>query len=176
MRLKNISKNNRGQAMIETLLSTVFLTIVVFAGIQLVIMVVNDLIANEAAFAISRVAVVSKTDKDVKAKTLASALFLFMNEISSGKLDFVPYNVPVDYVTLEGAHINERTNRPKEIKSYNTRLKYLQSIMFGKLLSGSTILSIGNTNVKRNTSRAWMVKSPDEDYYDKSYPSEVPGF
>ena len=59
----------QGQAMVETLLSTVLLTIIVFAALQPVIMVVNDISMNEKVFAMSRVAVVTKkAEADSKIK------------------------------------------------------------------------------------------------------------
>ena len=162
---QNISAlNNNGQAMVETLLSTVFLIIITFAALQLVIMVVNDLIMNEAVFALSRVAVVSKKD-DVKKNTfLASAVVLATQaKLNGNNITFAAYDVPVDGRDVPGSHSGTT------VQIYNSTVKYIQSVMFGYLFSGPQIMSIGNTNVLKCASRARMVKSPDEDYYDKAY-------
>jgi hypothetical protein len=160
--------NNKGQAMVETLITTVFLTIIVFAALQLVIMIVNDLSMNEKVFAMSRVAVVSKTaEVDNKMKWI-STLFLLPDVKLSG-FHFVPYEVPVEGKSVSGSHSGTKA------QIYNTSIKYVQSVMFGNLLSGSQIMSIGNVNLIKNTARARMVKSPDEDYYDKAYPG-APNF
>ena len=159
---KAFTMNSKGQAMVETLITTVFLTIIAFATMQLVIMVVNDLTMNEAAFAISRVAVVSKTD-EVPTKTRIAAALVVLTQINPNNINFIAYDVPVEGKDIPGSHSGN-------VAKYSTTVKYVQSIMFGSLLSGSQIMSIGNVNLIKNTSRAWMVKSPDEDYYDKAYP------
>jgi hypothetical protein len=151
-----------GQALVETLLTTVFLTIIAFAALQLVIMVVNDMSMNEKVFAMSRVAVVSKSAEVDKKIQIVSTLFLLPDVKLSG-CNFVPYEVPVEGKSVSGSHAGTK------VQIYSTTIKYVQSVMFGSLLSGSQIMSIGNVNLIKNTARARMVKSPDEEYYDKAY-------
>ena len=79
--------------------------------------------------------------------------------------NFVPYEVPVEGKSVQGSHSGTT------VQIYNTTIKYVQSVMFSSLLSGSQIMSISNTNLIKNTARARMIKSPDEDYYDKAYPN-----
>jgi hypothetical protein len=154
--------NNKGQAMVETLITTVFLTVIAFAALQLVIMVVNDMTMNEKAFAISRVAVVTKSDELERKINLVSALFL-IPDLKLAGCNFVPYEVPVYGKSVPGSHSGT------SVQVYNTTIKYVQSVMFGSLLGGSQIMSIGNVNLIKNTARARMIKSPDEEYYDKAY-------
>ncbi len=142
--------------MVETLLSTVFLAILVIASIQLVIMVVNDLIANEAAYSISRVAVVSK-DNDINNKTRMAEAYL-LAWITNSR--FIPNGAPVkDSISAQAAH----NGNPLNINT--TSIKYIQRLMFGSFFTGSSF-----NNILKCTARARMVKSPDEDFYDKSFP------
>jgi hypothetical protein len=53
-------KNNYGQSMVEALFVVVFTTIVMFAFLQICIMVVDDMTANEAAFVAMRSAAVTE--------------------------------------------------------------------------------------------------------------------
>lgn len=148
--------------MIETLISTVCLVIITFAALQLVIMVVNDLAMNEASFAISRVAVVSK-EIDVKQNTFTASGIVLVPQTNLNNMNFAAYDVPVDGKQIPGSHSGTA------VQIYNSTVKYIQSVMFGSLFSGQQIMSIGNTNVLKCAARARMVKSPDEDYYDKAY-------
>ena len=142
--------------MVETLISTVFLAILVIASIQLVIMVVNDLIANEAAYSISRVAVVSK-DNDLNNKTRIAATYLLTWNTNSR---FIPNGAPViEPMNIQAAH----NGNPLNINT--TSIKYIQRLMFGSFFMGSSF-----NNIMKCTARARMVRSPDEDFYDKSFP------
>jgi Tfp pilus assembly protein PilV len=55
------SNNNKGQSMLEALFVVVFTTVIMFAFIQICIMTVDDMIANEAAFVAMRSAAVTKS-------------------------------------------------------------------------------------------------------------------
>ena len=108
--------SNNGQAMVETLISTVFLAILVIASIQLVIMVVNDLIANEAAYSISRVAVVSK-DNDLNNKTRIAATYLLTWNTNSR---FIPNGAPViEPMNIQAAHNGARRKQTKPNEQTN---------------------------------------------------------
>ena len=154
--------------MVETLITTVFLTIVAFAALQLVIMVVNDMSMNEAAFAASRVAVVSKgTEIEEKMRNVAAVL-LAPEFVSAGR-DLIPQVPEVQGASVAGIHSGTY------VQICSTNIKYMQRIMFGPLLGGPRIMSNGNVTFLKNTARAKMVKSPDEEYYDKAYPN-APNF
>jgi hypothetical protein len=162
------SINNKGQAMVETLITTVFLTILAFAALQLVIMVVNDLTMNEAVFAMSRVAVVTKKD-EVDTKLREVSLLFLLPDVNLSNPNFIPYEVPVEGKGVSGSHSGT------SVQIYSTTIKYLQAVMFGSFFSGPQTLTLGNTTVLKCVARARMVKSPDEDYYDKAYPN-APNF
>jgi hypothetical protein len=55
------SNSNKGQSMLEALFVIAFTTIIMFAFIQICIMSVDDMIANEAAFVAMRSAAVTKS-------------------------------------------------------------------------------------------------------------------
>ena len=100
-----VMKNNKGQALIETLLTTVTLTIIVFAALQLVMIAVNELIVNEAVFAIARVAVVSRRN-EVSSKTSLAAAYLF----AQNNLQIIPCSVPVEADEIDGPHVAGGSN------------------------------------------------------------------
>ncbi len=157
------SMRSKGQALVETLLTTVMLTVVVFAAIQFCVIIVNMLIANEAAFSVSRVAVVAANDEALKKNTQWAALFLLARHVSLGNFQFIPDDIPVDKKTLAACH-------KTEIQAYNAHLKYSSNIMFGRFLGGSRIYSIGTIHLLKGAACSRMIKSPDEKYYNKAYP------
>jgi hypothetical protein len=55
------SNSNKGQSMVEALFVVVFTTVIMFAFIQICIMTVDDMVANEAAFVAMRSAAVTKS-------------------------------------------------------------------------------------------------------------------
>ncbi|MDR3275011.1 MAG: hypothetical protein LBS81_03385 [Endomicrobium sp.] len=57
----NSSSNNKGQSMLEALFVVIFITVIMFAFIQICIMGVDDMIANEAAFVAMRSSAVTKS-------------------------------------------------------------------------------------------------------------------
>ncbi|MDR3275242.1 MAG: hypothetical protein LBS81_04640 [Endomicrobium sp.] len=54
------ARNHKGQSLIESMFVVIFTTVIMFSFIQICIMVVDDMIANEAAFVTMRPAVVTK--------------------------------------------------------------------------------------------------------------------
>jgi hypothetical protein len=54
-------KNNSGQAMLEAVFTIIFITVIMFAFLQICIIVVDDMTANEAAFSAMRSAAVTKS-------------------------------------------------------------------------------------------------------------------
>lgn len=166
--LTNVTKNNKGQALVETLLTTVMLTIITFAAIQLCIIVVNMLISNEAAFALARVAAVAPTQDDVNNNTRLSAGFILLNQVSLNNFSYLPYDIPYrekQFGNYEGS----------SIKGISIQLKYLSNIMFASYLSGSTLYSLGGIHLLKGSAVSPMVKSPDENFYVRAYPN-APNF
>ena len=91
-------KKNSGQSMIEALFVVVFTTIIMFSFIQLCVMVVDDMSANEAAFVAMRSAAVtggtatdSNSDKAKEAKNRVETYMVIFYPLSIAvKGDFSP--------------------------------------------------------------------------------------
>ncbi|MCL1972613.1 MAG: pilus assembly protein [Endomicrobia bacterium] len=64
-----MKKNSKGQTMVEALFVVFFTTIIMFAFLQICIMVVDDMTANEAAFVAVRSAVVTENTKRLEEAT-----------------------------------------------------------------------------------------------------------
>ncbi|MCB4791003.1 MAG: hypothetical protein LHV68_03855 [Elusimicrobia bacterium] len=154
----NKFKNTKGQALIETLLCTVFLIIICFATIQLCIVVIHDLISNEAAFSIARAASVTKDENtlDNRVKTAAAILLLPHFNLNS----FVPVKARTESTDIAGR------------KVYNVTLEYFINTMFAYFIDplAKDTYSLGSSRFLKRFARARIVKSPDEEFYNKAYP------
>ncbi|MBN1824421.1 MAG: hypothetical protein JW803_08890 [Endomicrobiales bacterium] len=162
---KALKKNNqKGQAMVETLLVIMIITLIGFAAIEMSIMVVNDIISNEAAFSINRVAIVAK-ESQMKRKTYTAAAFLLGKQLvqNVGNFNHMPYRMEIKKAQFTGPHNRQDVFATKII------LNYVARISFGSLFGGE-VFSIGNVKFKNKAYNASMVKSPDEEFYDKAYP------
>lgn len=148
--------------MVETLLITVFLMIVAFAAIQMCLIAVTDIISNEGAFAIERVAVVSKQNEATN-NTLLAALYIFSREVSLSDLGYAPFRAWLQNSTIGKIHEN------KIVETYDLSLQYITRISFASILKPPGLFSLGNINFLKSTTRARMIKSPDEEYYNKAY-------
>lgn len=161
-----VRKDQRGQAMVESMLIVVLLTIVLFAALQILVVVINDMVVNEAAFSAARAsAVTSGEDARLKEKTGLVTLALLSPHYSSGNL------------LTAGADTTTTMNNDYCYYSkggsvrLDTEIDYTSRILFPSLVRpGGSKAFPGNTGgVMRNTARARMIKSPDEEYYDKAY-------
>ena len=72
-----MKRASRGQAMVETMLIITFVTILMFATVQLCTVVVNDMIANEAASAINRAVMVTSERTKNSNTSMKAALYVF---------------------------------------------------------------------------------------------------
>lgn len=152
--------NNKGQAFIEGLIISTIITIFMFCAIQVCIMVVDDMYANYSAFSATRKVVVSQT-KNISntAKQVVSKLFVsyMLNSASIQNYKTTHWNE-----TILGNNIVDHSG--KEIKKHNVKIAYYTKIIFPKLF--------GNiTNYREQSARSRMVKSLDEDFYNKAYPN-----
>ena len=151
--------------MVETMLIITFVTILMFATVQLCTVVVNDLIANEAASAINRAVTVTSARSKGNVG-LKAALYVFARSAAVQNLLFVPYDIRTDRrLIVEGAN-GESSN----IYAYITYVKYASSIIFAAYLNPKDSYTVGNIHLLKNTARAQTVHPPDEEYYYKSYP------
>lgn len=152
--------NNKGQSFIEGLIISTIITIFMFCAIQVCIMVVDDMYANFSAFYATRKVVISQT-KDISntAKQVVSKLFVpYMLDSVSIK----NYKTTHWDENILGNNIVDHSG--KQINKHNVKIAYYTKIIFPRLF--------GNiSNYREQSARARMVKSPDEQFYNKAYPN-----
>jgi hypothetical protein len=170
-----------GQAMVETLLVIIFMTIIFFAAIQFFLVAVYWLRANEAAHSVLRCSIVSKGSTIAGADgqnpqnsaTVAANLIFFGDTIAIAKLwDKDPYGVSgID-------HSSGNNAQGAIVRTFGAHIYYAQKLMFGSMFGrlssglGSTqFLSVSNrSGLPSGAAHSRMVKSPDWRYYNKAYP------
>ena len=170
-----------GQAMVETLLVIIFITIIFFAAIQFFMVAVYWLRANEAAHSVLRCAIVSKGSTIAGADgqnpqnsaTVAANLIFSGDTIVNAKLwDKEPYGASgID-------HSSGNNAQGAIIRTFGVHIYYIQKLIFGsifgRLSSGygsNQFLSVSKrSGIPSGAAHSRMVKSPDWRYYDKAYP------
>ena len=150
--------NNKGQSFLEGFIIACIITVLMFAAIQVCIIVVDDMYLNYSAFSAARKIVVTKSKEisDTAKQTVSKLL--------------VPYTLNSKSIfNYKTTHWDENIlgnkildHDGKQINKHNVKIGYYAKIMFGRFF---------NSNYYREQSaRARMVKSPDEDFYNKAYP------
>ena len=152
--------NNKGQSLIEGFIVAVIITVIMFAAIQLCIIVVDDMYANYAAFCAVRKIVVTKNSDitDTAKKTVSKFFIPYMLKSRS----VIDYKVTHWSETVLGNRIPDHSGQ--EIKKHNIKIAYKSKVMFYKLFNLENFL-------REESSRARMIKSPDEEFYNKAYPN-----
>jgi len=118
-------KNNNGQSMLEALFVVVFTTIIMFAFLQICIMVVDDMTANEAAFVAMRSASVTmRSKREEEAKSRVDMYMFFYYPFSSVITGITP-NLRSSFVysdkrTVEEYYRAERNNSNDDEESETT--------------------------------------------------------
>lgn len=144
--------NNRGQSLLEALFVVVFTTIIMFAFLQLCIMVVDDMIANEAAFVGMRSAAVTKGSENTKkeeAKKRINAYLFIHYPLASVNSKFSPNKfVFSDKKTVEKYFKNnsspeEEEESESESSDYitiwtNTNKNYFSTDLSGNKITART--------------------------------------
>ena len=152
--------NNKGQSFLEGIIVATMITVFMFCAIQVCVIVVDDMFANFSAFYATRKVVVSKT-KDITnvAKNTVTKFFIpYMIKSAS----IIYYKTTHWDDTILGNNIVDHSN--KQIKKHNVKIAYGINIMFPKLFR--KLLPY-----REQSARARMVKSPDEEFYNKAYPN-----
>ncbi|OGS17263.1 MAG: hypothetical protein A2219_00195 [Elusimicrobia bacterium RIFOXYA2_FULL_50_26] len=161
---------SKGQALIESALIIFMLTAILFASLQLCILVINNLIANEAAFTVNRIAVVTEGGTDaVKMKIQLAAIALFLPHVSFERPSFLPELA--SFYESDGEKEAGVYESGGTLVRRSIEIRYLNKIMFGSLLNpvGNAGFLSGGINVMQNTASSRMIKSPDEPYYKRAY-------
>jgi hypothetical protein len=192
----NCLKNNKGQSMVEALFVIVFTTIIMFAFIQVCIMVVDDMIANEAAFVAMRSAAVTKDkfrSKEVKERAQRYLAFFYPGIIFGTNVFNSSRFVLSDKKTVEkcfnktdGRDISdsivEGNGGSESITIWKGKKKFrdysgksiskntVKMYYFTRVMFGS-LVAHGNSfkNKRYQSSRNRMIPSPDEKYYYKAF-------
>lgn len=151
--------NNRGQSLIEGFIVAVIITVIMFAAIQLCILVVDDMYANYTAFYAARKIVVTRNSDitDTAKKTVSKFFTPYMLKSRS----VTDYKTTHWSETVLGNKIPDHSGH--EIKKHNIKIAYKSKVMFYKLFNLENFL-------REESSRARMIKSPDEEFYNKAYP------
>ena len=151
--------NNKGQSFIECFIIACIITILMFAAIQVCIIVVDDMYLNYSAFSATRKIVVTK-GKDISNTAKQTISKLLLSYMSNSKSIFNYKTTHWDENIL-GKKVLDHDG--KQIKKHNVKVGYYVRIMFGKFFNSAYY--------REQSARARMIKSPDEDFYNKAYPN-----
>jgi hypothetical protein len=184
--------------MVEAVITIVFMTVIMFAFLQVCIIVVDDMTANEAAFRAGRSAAVS--EKSERAKTAEDwakkhlRLFYNIDGISSFFRDssfVLSSNDKVSRFFGRGGKSDESVDESsgKSITVWNGRksfedfsgnsvvkqtikIYYYTKVMFGSLTAGknSERSFFAKKDERYQSARFRIIPSPDEEFYYKAFP------
>lgn len=191
-------KCNKGQTLLEALIVIVFTTIMMFAFLQVCIIVVDDMLANEAAFVAARsAAVTNREDRLNEAKNRAKNYISFFyplvafsnnkfnpsNFVFVSKKDFAK-NIKIPDIEDEKEMSYEGTSDSnscvtiwkgqKKTKDYSGKELSKETVKiyyFSRILFGSLVAKENSTNNRRyQSARNRIIPSPDQSYYFKAFP------
>lgn len=150
--------NNKGQSFIEGFIVACIITVLMFAAIQVCIIVVDDMFLNYSTFSATRKIVVTKSKEisDTAKETVSKFLTPYM--LSSNSVFY--YKTTHWDEDILGKKITDHSN--KQIHKHNVKVGYYTKIMFGRFFD--------SLFYREQSARARMVKSPDEKFYTKAYP------
>ncbi|MDR1522581.1 MAG: hypothetical protein LBS29_01250 [Endomicrobium sp.] len=194
-----LNRFNKGQAFLETLFVILFITIIMFTFLQICIITVDDMVANEVAFVSARSVAVTENKlrlKEAKDKAQFYISFfypfsLFSNSnfnpshfVFVSKKDFEKnFSVPdaknnKEYILGEDS--SDSTNfvtlwkGKKKAKDYSGKELCKETIKiyyFTRVLFGYLIAKDNSIKNRRyQSARNRIIPSPDEKYYLKAFP------
>jgi hypothetical protein len=157
---------DKGQSLLEGLVISIIITIFMFAAVQVCIMCVDDMFLNFASFSATRKISVSKRKEIENVAKQAVSNILSVYSLNSASI--INYKTTHWDEPILGNKVKDHNNN--NINKHNVKIGYDMKIMFSKLFN--------STAYRHQSSRARMVKSPDEEYYNKAYPDakEFPSF
>ncbi len=150
--------NNKGQSFLEGFIIACIIALLMFAAIQVCIIAVDDMYLNYSAFSATRKIVVTKSKKisDTAKQTVSKLLVSYTLNSKS----IFNYKTTHWDENILGNKILDHSG--KQINKHNIKIGYYAKIMFGKFFNSSYY--------REQSARARMIKSPDEDFYNKAYP------
>jgi hypothetical protein len=191
-------KYDKGQTLLEALFVIVFTTIIMFAFLQVCIIVVDDMIANEAAFVAARSASVTESKfrlKEVQSRVKSYILFFYPLAIFSNSNFNLSHFVFVNKSDFEKNFKTFNSEREKEMsykevsdnenfitiwkgqkktKDYSGRELSKETVKiyyFTRILFGNLVAKNNSVKNKRyQSARNRIVPSPDQSYYFKAFP------
>ena len=151
--------NNKGQSFLEGFIIACIITVLMFAAIQVCIIVVDDMYLNYSAFSATRKIVVTKSKdiSDTAKQTVSKLLTAYMLNSKS----IFNYKTTHWDENILGNKISDHSG--KQINKHNVKIGYYSKIMFGRFFK--------SLYYREQSARARMIKSPDEDFYNKAYPN-----
>jgi hypothetical protein len=192
--------SQRGQSLVEAVFTVLFLTIIMFAFIQVCVIVVDDMTANEAAFVAVRSAVVTESrfraeDSQKWAKKHFLLFYPFngidvLGRTSFGlsdkdtvekyfgqnsddeSLDERAQNSDSNAITIWDGEKKTKDYSGKSLSKKTVKIYYFTKVMFGALTAPKNSKKYWGQSGRRRyqSARARMFPSPDEDFYYKAYP------
>jgi hypothetical protein len=194
-----LNKFYKGQALVETLFVILFITIIMFAFLQICIITVDDMVANEAAFVSARSVAVTESKfrlKEAKYKAESYMLFfyplsLFANNkfnpshfVFVSRKDFERYFSTSDVENTEDNVLYEDCSGTKnfvtlwkgrkKIKDYSGKELCKETIKiyyFTRIFFGYLVAKNNSVKNRRyQSARNRIIPSPDEAYYFKAFP------
>ena len=150
--------NNKGQSFLEGFIVACIITVLMFAAIQVCIVVVDDMYLNYSAFSAVRKIVVTKNKEisDTAKQTVSKLLFPYMLNSKS----IFDYKTTHWDENILGNKILDHDG--KQINKHNVKIGYYAKVMFARFFD--------SVFYREQSARARMVKSPDEKFYTKAYP------
>ena len=151
--------NNKGQSFLEGFIIACIITVLMFAAIQVCIIVVDDMYLNYSAFSATRQIVVTKGKdiSDTAKQTVSKLLTPYMLNSKS----ILNYKTTHWDENILGNKILDHSD--KQVNKHNVKIGYNAKVMFGRFFDSAYY--------REQSARARMVKSPDEDFYNKAYPT-----
>ena len=150
--------DNKGQSFLEGFIIACIITILMFAAIQVCITVVDDMYLNYSAFSATRKIIVTKSKEisDTAKQTVSKLLTPYMLNSKS----IFNYKTTHWDENILGNKILDHDG--KQINKHNVKIGYYSRVMFGRFFNSKYY--------REQSARARMVKSPDENFYNKAYP------
>ncbi|MBR3627803.1 MAG: hypothetical protein IKN42_03020 [Elusimicrobia bacterium] len=151
--------NNKGQSFLEGFIIACIITVLMFVVIQVCIIVVDDMYLNYSAFSATRKIVVTKS-KNIS-ETAKQTISNFLTPYMLNSKSILNYKTTHWDENILGNKIVDHSN--KQINKHNVKVGYYVKIMFGRFFN--------SLYYREQSARARMIKSPDEDFYNKAYPN-----
>ncbi|MBO7431481.1 MAG: hypothetical protein J6U02_01110 [Elusimicrobia bacterium] len=150
--------NNKGQSFLEGFIVACIITVLMFAAIQVCITAVDDMYLNYTAYSATRKIVVTKSKEisDMSKQTVSKYLLPYM--LNSQSI----FNYKTTHWDEDILGNKSLDHSGKQVHKHNVKIGYYAKIMFGRFFN--------SLYYREQSARARMIKSPDEEFYNKAYP------